>query len=290
VAAVAPRAIPEPRTGRRDGPNPAATVVSRLGRRAAGPTLAVTYLSILVLLPIAAVLSQAFTGGIGQMWDEIWQPETRAAIELSLVSSLVVVVVNLVAGTAVAWLLVRDRFPLNRVIGALVDLPFALPTVVAGITLISIYGSHSPLHLDIAYTRLAVLVALAFVTLPFAVRSVQPVLAELDRETEEAAASLGAGSWTIFRRVTLPALAPALLTGAGLGFARAVGEYGSVQLFSGNRPFSTEVASVHIFNLIQNYDYPAAAAASLALFTVALVVLGIFTWLRRHVLARESST
>ncbi len=260
---------------------------TRVAGRAAGPALAGTYLSILVLLPVAAVLSKAFEHGPGQLWNAVWESTTRHAIELSLLSSLVVVAVNAVAGTAIAWVLVRDRFPANRALGALVDLPFALPTIVAGITLVSVYGPHSPLHADLAYTRLSVLVALAFVTLPFAVRSVQPVIAELDREAEEAAASLGASPWRTFRRVTLPALAPALLTGAGLGFARAVGEYGSVSLFTGNLPNKTEVGSVAIFGLIENDDLQGAAAASLALFVVALVVIGFFTLLRRRVLARD---
>jgi sulfate transport system permease protein len=279
----------QPLPGRRGGPRPAAAAVSRLAWRASGPTLAVTYLSIHVLLPIAAVLSKAFDGGPGAMWDEIWQPEIRSAIELSLVTSLIVVVVNAFAGTAIAWLLVRDHFPVNRLIGAFVDLPFALPTIVAGVTLVALYGAQSPFHIDLAYTRLAIVVALAFVTLPFAVRSVQPVLAELDRETEEAAASLGATPWTTFRRVTLPALMPALLTGSGLGFARAVGEYGSIQLISGNIPFKTQVASVAIYSLIGNDDYSGAAAASLALFVVALVVIAAFSLLRRRFVVRDES-
>ncbi len=263
--------------------------MSRAARRVGGPALAVTYLSILVLLPVAAVLSKAFDGGPAAMWDEIWQPEIRSAIELSLLASLIVVVFNAFAGTAVAWLLVRDRFPLNKVIGMFVDLPFALPTIVAGVTLVALYGAQSPFHVDLAYTRWSIVLALAFVTLPFAVRSVQPVLAELDKEAEEAAASLGASPWTTFRRVTLPALMPALLTGSGLGFARAVGEYGSIQLLSGNIPFKTQVGSVAIYSLIGNDDYAGAAAASLALFVVALAVIAVFSLLRRRYVVRDQS-
>jgi sulfate transport system permease protein len=267
----------------------AAAGVARAAGRGGAPALAGTYLSLLVLLPVAAVLSKAFEGGPSQLWAEIWEPETRAALELSVLSSFAVVAINAVAGTAVAWLLVRERFFANPVIAALVDLPFALPTVVAGVTLVSLYGPQSPLRADIAYSRLAVVVALAFVTLPFAVRTVQPVLAALERETEEAAASLGARPWTTFRRITLPALLPAMLTGAGLGFARAVGEYGSIALFSGDLPFKTEVASVRIFGLIQSDDLPAASAVSLALFVVALAVLLAFSTLRRHLVARHGS-
>jgi sulfate transport system permease protein len=245
------------------------------------------YLSLLVLVPVATVLSKAFSGGLSALWQEITQAETLSSIKLSLVISLVVVVVNSVIGTAIAWQLVRDRFVLNRVISAIVDLPFALPTIIAGVTLLSLYGSSSPFHVNIAFSRWSLLAALAFVTLPFAVRSVQPVLAALDRETEEAAASLGASSWTTFRRIILPSLAPALLTGAGIGFARAIGEYGSVSLISGNVPFKTEVASVRIFGLIESDNVPAAAATSLALFAVTIVVLTIVTIARRRYLPKE---
>jgi sulfate/thiosulfate transport system permease protein len=254
-----------------------------------GPSVAAIYLSLLVLIPLAAVFAQAFTGGPRQLWAEMTQPETFAALRLSLIVSLIVVVANAFTGTAIAWLLVRDRFVLNRVVGSIVDLPFSLPTVIAGVTLISLYGPGSPLHVNIAFTRYAILVALAFVTLPFAVRSVQPVLEELDKETEEAAASLGASPWTTFRRITLPALMPALLTGAGLGFARAIGEYGSVTILSGNLPFKTEVASVRIFALVGNSDLPSAAAAALALFLISIVVLSLTTIARRRFLPKDAA-
>jgi len=242
-----------------------------------------------VLLPVAALFSKAFDGGSSAFWNAITEPETFSALKLTLVSSLIVVVVNSAAGTMIAWLLVRDaRFATNRVIGWLVDLPFAMPTVVAGIVLISVYGANSPFGINVTYTRLAVVIAIAFVTLPFSVRSVQPVLAALDTDTEEAAASLGASPWTTFWRITLPALAPAILTGAGLAFARACGEYGSVSLFSGDLPFKTEVASVRIFGLIESDSVPAAAAVSLALFAISIVVLSIFGLLRRRLLPVEA--
>jgi sulfate transport system permease protein len=258
-------------------------------RRIPGPALGATYLSLLVLLPVAALFTKAFNGGLSAFWDAVSESETVAALKLTLVTSLLIVVVNSVAGTAIAWLLVRDeRFATNRLIGWLVDLPFAMPTIVAGVVLISVYGSGSPFHIDIAYTRAAVVVAIAFVTLPFSVRSVQPVLAALDLDTEEAAASLGATPWTSFWRVTLPSLLPAILTGAGLAFARACGEYGSVSLFSGNLPFKTEVASVRIFGLIESDAVPAAAAVSLVLFAMSLVVLAVFGFIRAKVLPVEA--
>jgi sulfate transport system permease protein len=174
------------------------------------------------------------------------------------------------------------------VISAIVDLPFALPTIVAGVVLLSIYGASSPLRIDVAFTKWSLIVALSFVTLPFAVRSVQPVLAALDLEVEEAAASLGASRFTTFRRIILPGLAPALLTGASLAFARALGEYGSVSLISGDVPFKTEVASVRIYGLIQSDNLQAAAAVSLALLVVTIVVLTIFSLARRHFLKAEA--
>lgn len=242
----------------------------------------VTYLSLLVLLPIAAVLATAFGSGFGAFWRAVTQPEGVAALELTLVCSLIVAVVNSLAGLLIAWVLVRDDFVGKRVVSAVIDLPFALPTVVAGLTLLTLYGPDSPFRVDIADTRIGIVCALAFVTLPFCVRSIQPVLAELDRESEEAAASLGASPPVVLRRVTLPALAPAVLAGAGLAFARALGEFGSIVIISGNLPFKTEVASSWIDGLSQSDQLPAAAAVSTVLIAVALVVLGLMGLVRRH--------
>ncbi len=257
--------------------------------RIVGPSLAASYLSLLVLLPTAAVMAKAFDGGVSTMWANITSPETFSALKLSIVVSAIVVVINAFAGTAIAWLLVREKFFLNPIIGGLVDLPFALPTIVAGVTLITVYGPNSPIGLNIVYTRALLVIALAFVTLPFSVRSVQPVLEALDVATEEAAASLGANGVTIFSKVILPSLMPAIITGAGLGFARAIGEYGSVVIVSGNLPFKTQVATVQIFGLIESDNIPAAAAASLALFVVAIVVLALFGALRRRYVTVEGS-
>lgn len=262
---------------------PHLTARGHVGRGPAlGAGLVTLYASLLILVPVAAVAAKAFSTGGSAFWQAVSQPETVSALRLTLLSSLAVVAINAAAGTVLAWLLVRDTFPGKGLVSAIIDLPFALPTVVAGLTLLSLYGKNSPLGLDVAYTRTAIIFALAFVTLPFSVRAVQPVLAEMDRTAEEAAASLGAGRLAVFRRIILPALAPAILTGAGLGFARAVGEYGSVVLISGNLPFKTEVASVRIFGLVQSAALPAAAAVSVVLLAVSLLTLLVLGWVRRR--------
>jgi sulfate transport system permease protein len=200
-------------------------------------------------------------------------PPPPAALIVTVAISAIVALINVVTGTLIAWVLVRDDFRGKSFVNALIDLPFALPTIVASIVLLSLYGPRSPIGLDLYATRPALIIALAFVTLPFVVRSVQPVLIEVDREAEEAAASLGAGGWTIFRRIILPALYPALLGGAGLAFARAVGEFGSVVLIGGGIPRKTEVASQYIAKQIE-IDRPAnAAAVSVALLLISFAVL-----------------
>lgn len=253
-----------------------------------GGALTVTYLSLLVLLPLAALLTNAFSQGPAAFWRAVDQPEALAALKLTLVASLAVAAINSVAGLGIAWVLVRDHFPGKALLGAVIDLPFALPTVVAGLTLLALYGPRSPFGVNLADTRLGVGCALAFVTLPFCVRSVQPVLAELDRETEEAAASLGAGHAQVLRRVILPSVAPAVLAGAGLAFARAVGEFGSIVLISGDLPFKTEVASSWIYSLSQSGDLPGASAVSVVLVAVALLVLLGIGRLRRRFDVPES--
>jgi sulfate transport system permease protein len=235
-----------------------------------------------VLLPIAALLARSSDGGLSSFWREVSGPEAVAAIKLTLIVSALVVIVNAVFGTLIAWVLVRDEFPGKRMVNALIDLPFALPTVVAGVVLLALYGKGGPAGVNIAFTRASIGLALLFVTLPFVVRSVQPVLLELDRSMEEAAEALGAGSFTVFRRIVLPNLAPAIISGVALSFARAVGEFGSVVLISGNLPFKTEVGSVYVFNQIENENVPAAAAVSIVLLISALLVLGALTLLSRR--------
>ena len=231
------------------------------------------WLSLIVLLPLAALAVTSLDGGAGGFWDAVTAPAALAALRLTVVVSAVVAVVNAVMGTLVAWVLVRDEFPGQRVVNALIDLPFALPTIVASIVLLALYGPSSPVGIHLNATQPGLVVALCFVTLPFVVRSVQPVLIEAERDVEEAAASLGAGSWTTFRRVVLPAVGPSIISGAGLAFARAIGEYGSVVLIGGNIPRETQVASQYIQQQIE-IDRPVnAAAVSVALLAVAFVTL-----------------
>jgi sulfate transport system permease protein len=229
------------------------------------------YLSVIVLIPLAAVSVKAFSQGLDAFWSSVTSSVALTALGVTLGVSVVVAAIAAVMGTLVAWVLVRDSFPGKRFVNALIDLPFALPTIVAGLTLLALYGPGSPLGVHLAYTRGAVLIALLFVTLPFVVRSVQPVLLELDREVEEAAASLGASNGTTFRRVILPSLRPAIISGAGLSFARSVGEIGALVLIVGK----VQIASLVIFADIESDAPQAAAALSFVLLAVSLVVLFI---------------
>jgi sulfate/thiosulfate transport system permease protein len=244
--------------------------------------IAVVWLSVIVLLPLAAVVQKSLEGGLSQFWSEVTSPQARAALELTVGVSVVVTLINVVMGTLIAWVLVRDEFRGKAVVNALIDLPFALPTIVAGLTLLALYGPTSPLHVSLAYTRAGVALALLFVTLPFVVRSVQPVLLELDKEVEEAAWSLGASPALTFRRVVLPSLRGAIASGAGLGFARALGEFGSVVLISGNLPFKTEVASVFVFGQIENDNVSAAAAVSVVLLLISFALLLLLSTLAKR--------
>jgi sulfate/thiosulfate transport system permease protein len=244
------------------------------------------WLSIIVLLPLAALVSRAFDDGLGSFWEAVSNRQAVSALTFTVGVSLVSAAVNAVMGTLLAWVLVRDRFRGKAIVNALVDLPVALPTIVAGLTLLALYGPRSPIGVNVAFTQLAVLLALLFVTMPFVVRAVQPVLIEIDREMEQAALSLGASSLTVFRRIILPNLVPALLSGAALAFARAVGEFGSVVLISGNVPFDTQVSSVYAFKLIESDAPISAAAVSTVLLAISLLVLlairGLGRWGARH--------
>jgi sulfate transport system permease protein len=246
---------------------------------------AVLWLSLLVLIPLGATAYQAFDHGLGGFWHDVTQPSALHALRLTVVSSLIVTVINAVMGTLIAWVLVRDRFPGRRVIEFIIDIPFALPTIVAGLVLLGVYGTNSPVGIDLLGTQRAIVLALLFVTLPFVVRSVQPVLLALDVEAEAAAACLGAGPWTTFRRVVLPLLFPAIASGAALAFARAMGEYGSVLLISGGRT-TTTVSSMQIFQKIQNFDYVGAASVATVLLLVSLVVIVLLDVLQRRAARR----
>jgi sulfate/thiosulfate transport system permease protein len=233
--------------------------------------VATLYLSVIVLIPLAAVVAKAFSGGLSTFWDSATGTLAIRALLTTLVISLIVAAAGAVMGTLVAWVLVRDDFPGKRFVNALIDLPFALPTIVAGLTLLALYGSDSPFGIHLAFTRGAVVVALLFVTLPFVVRSVQPVLLELDREVEEAAASLGASNGATFRQIILPALRPAILSGAALAFARSVGEIGSLVLIAGK----VQIASIVIYADVESDAPQSAAALSIVLLLLSLIVLAL---------------
>ena len=243
--------------------------------------MATMWLSLIVLIPLAAVAWRSGEKGLGGFWDAVTTPEALSAIRLTVGASVLVALINVVFGTLIAWVLVRDRFPGKRVVDALIDLPFALPTIVAGLVLLALYGANSPVGVHLAYTRAGVVMALLFVTLPFVVRTVQPVLLELDQDMEEAAASLGAGGPTVFRRIILPNLLPAISAGTALAFARSISEFGSTVLISGNLPLKTQVAAVHIFNQIETDNTTGAAAVATVLLVIALVVLVALDVLQR---------
>jgi sulfate transport system permease protein len=242
--------------------------------------LGLAWLGLIVLLPLAALAIRAAGLGVDGWLRAIQDPRVQAALKLSFGAAFAASVVALFAGALIAWVLVRYRFPGRRLLDAIVDLPFALPTAVAGIALTAIYSANGwvgrwlePEGLQIAYAPAGIVIALAFIGLPFAVRTVQPVLESLGREQEEAAASLGASRFTAFRRVILPELLPALLTGFSLAFARGLGEYGSVIFIAGNKPFATEIAPLLITIRLEEYDYNGAIAIAALLLAASFVCL-----------------
>jgi len=253
----------------------------------------VLYLGLIVLIPLACTFWKASALTWDQFWHIVTAPRVMASYRLSFGASFLAALINLVFGLLVAWVLVRYQFWGKRFVDALVDLPFALPTAVAGIALTAIYAPNgwighwlAPLGIKVAYTRLGVLVALTFIGLPFLVRTVQPVLEDFDREIEESAASLGANRWQTFWRVTLPMLRPALLTGFTLAFARALGEYGSVVFIAGNMPMKTEITPLLIITKLEEFDYPGATAIAVVMLVVSFVLLLAINflqwWSHRH--------
>ena len=276
--------------------NPAGTTQPRRSSRqrstldrpaAIGLGIGVTWFSILVLIPLALIAFQAAGGGWSVFAETLGSSQTAAAIWLTVRQALLVTALNVVMGTLIAWVLVRDDFPGKRVLEVIIDIPFALPTIVAGLVLLSLYGPASPLGIDVSNTSHSVFLALLFVTLPFVVRAVQPVLMELEPEVEEAAASLGASTFTTWRRIILPSLTPAIAAGATLSFARGISEYGSLVLLSGNLPFESEVASVRIFTYIENDNPAAASAVAVILLGVALAAIVTLNLISRRVARRD---
>ncbi len=257
--------------GRRARSTPTGAPLTRMSGLGLG--VAMLWLSIVVLLPLATVVVQSTGDGVSGFFDTMTNPAVAAALRLTIGTAAIITVVNVVMGTLIAWVLVRDDFRGRRVLEVFIDVPFALPTIVAGLVLLSLYGPSSPIGIDIAGTRIAIAVAVAFVTLPFVVRTVQPVLEELERDVEEAAMSLGASRFTTFRRIVLPALVPAIASGAALSFARGVSEYGAVVLIAGNIPFRTEIASVRILSQVENDQSTAAAATATILLAISLLVI-----------------
>ena len=262
-----------------------------------GLTLGYTlfYLSLIVLIPLAGLLLRPLGLGWQGFWQVVWEPRVRASLELSFGVALIAAAINAIFGGIVAWVLVRYEFPGRRIVDALVDLPFALPTAVAGIALTALYAPNgwigallAPLGIKIAFTRLGILIALTFIGLPFVVRTLEPVLQDLDPEFEEAAATLGAGRWQAFWRVILPAILPALLTGVALAFARAVGEYGSVIFIAGNMPMISEIAPLMIIAKLEEYDYAGAAAIGVAMLAVSFAILLAINLLQRWHAARTA--
>jgi sulfate transport system permease protein len=285
---VAAAALPAPRLGRRRSVLPGF-----------GLTLGFTlsYLGLLVLIPLAGVFARSAGLGWDGFWAVIGAPRVRAALELSFGAALLGAGINLVFGPLVAWVLVRYEFPGKRLFDAIVDLPFALPTAVAGIALTALYAGNGwlgrflePLGVKVAYTPLGITVACAFIGLPFVVRTLQPVLEDAEKELEEAAASLGANRWQTITRVILPAVLPALLTGFALAFARAVGEYGSIIFIAGNLPLVSEIAPLLIIIKLEEFDYAGATAVASAMlvlsFAVLLAVNLLQAWTRRRQGAR----
>ena len=255
------------------------------------------YLSLLVLLPLAAMFLKASSLGFHGIWEQVTQPRVRAAYTLSLGASLVAASINAVFGFIVAWVLVRYRFPGRRLLDALVDLPFALPTAVSGIALTTLLSKRGwigqllePLGANLVFTRAGITVALVFIGLPFMVRTLQPAIEELSSELEEASATLGAGRWHTFRAVLLPPLVPAIVTGFALAFARAIGEYGSVVFIAGNMPMKTEILPLLIIIKLEQFDYAGATALGAVMLVISFVLLLTINLVQRWGSRRSAAT
>jgi sulfate transport system permease protein len=256
-------------------------------------SLSFGYIGLLIVLPIIAMVARSLEGGLAALWADMTLPPAIYSLKLTISTALIMVAINVVTGTATAWVLVRYRFPGKNLMDALIDLPFAMPTIVTGIMLVAVYGPRSMIGtflnrygIEIMFNKPGIIIALLFVTFPFVVRAVQPVLIEMDKDMEEAARTLGASSVIIFLRVVIPSLLPSILTGAALSFSRALGEFGSIIMVAGNIPFKTQVASVYIYGEIESYNPQGALGLSVVLLLfsfVTLLVLNVLQyWSRRH--------
>ncbi len=256
-------------------------------------SLSFFYIGILIILPIAALVAKAFEGGMASLWSNIVTPQAIYSLKLTFITAVVMVIVNVVTGTATAWVVVRYNFPLKNIMNSLIDLPFAIPTVVTGIMLVNLYGPNSLFGawlgrygIEIAFARPGIIIALLYVSFPFVVRTVQPVLQEMEQDMEEAAKTLGASSFNIFFRIVLPTLLPAILTGAALSFSRAIGEFGSIAIIAGNIPFKTQVASVYIYGELESYNQQGALGLSVVLLLCSFIILVLLNliqiWSRKH--------
>lgn len=249
------------------------------------------YVALIVVLPLAALVFKAASLGFADYWTIVSSPRALASYRVTALSALAATLFNLVFGLALAWVLTRYRFRGRRIIDAMVDLPFALPTAVAGISLTALFSSNgwfgsilSDAGIKVAYTPIGIMIAMCFTSLPFIVRTVQPVLEDLDPALEEAAQSLGGSDWTIFRKVILPLLSPALLAGLSLSFARSLGEFGAIIFIAGNQPMKTEITALLIFIRLEEYDYRAAAAIASVLLFTAFAMLAVTNWLQSRAL------
>jgi sulfate transport system permease protein len=256
-------------------------------------SLSFGYIGLLIVLPIIAMVARSLEGGLAALWADMTLPPAIYSLKLTISTALIMVAINVVTGTATAWVLVRYRFPGKNLMDALIDLPFAMPTIVTGIMLVAVYGPRSMIGtflnrygIEIMFNKPGIIIALLFVTFPFVVRAVQPVLIEMDKDMEEAARTLGASSVIIFLRVVIPSLLPSILTGAALSFSRALGEFGSIIMVAGNIPFKTQVASVYIYGEIESYNPQGALGLSVVLLLfsfVTLLALNVLQyWSRRH--------
>lgn len=256
-------------------------------------SLSFGYIGLLIVLPIIAMVARSLEGGLSGLWADMTLPPAIYSLKLTISTALIMVAINVVTGTATAWVLVRYRFPGKNLMDALIDLPFAMPTIVTGIMLVAVYGPKSMIGaflnrygIEIMFNKPGIIIALLFVTFPFVVRAVQPVLIEMDKDMEEAARTLGASSVMIFLRVVIPSLLPSILTGAALSFSRALGEFGSIIMVAGNIPFKTQVASVYIYGEIESYNPQGALGLSVVLLLfsfVTLLALNVLQyWSRRH--------